>query len=141
MDLPAVCYGYLPSTIDTKWKIVVLRHQRAHILNWVEFYLILLISLYKALCSNDKLIIITAGTEVMDLPAVYKGFKIKIMDVHDKSTEKSESEALSASLSQRYTDSYHLIVNRSNPTANKLFVRPSYIALNCPSVHCLFSFA
>jgi hypothetical protein len=50
-----------------------------------------------ALCSNDKLIIITAGTEVMDLPAVYKGFKIKIMDVHDKSAEKSESEALSAS--------------------------------------------
>jgi hypothetical protein len=30
------------------------------------------------------LIIITAGTEVKGLPEEYKGFKIKIMDVHDK---------------------------------------------------------
>jgi hypothetical protein len=94
-----------------------------------------------ALCSNDKLIIITAGTEVMDLPAVYKGFKIKIMDVHDKSTEKSESEALSASLSQSYTDSYHIKVNISNSTANKLFDSHSNLALICPSVHRSFSFA
>jgi hypothetical protein len=35
------------------------------------------------LCSNDKLIIITAGTEVKGLPEEYKGFKIKIMDVHN----------------------------------------------------------
>jgi hypothetical protein len=47
---------------------------------------------------NDKLIIITAGTEVKGLPEEYKGFKIKIMDVHDKSTEKSEGETLSALL-------------------------------------------
>jgi hypothetical protein len=51
---------------------------------------------YTPLCSNDKLIIITSRTEVKGLPAEYKGFKIKIMDVHDKSTEKSESETLSA---------------------------------------------
>jgi hypothetical protein len=50
--------------------------------------------------------IITSRTEVKGLPAEYKGFKIKIMDVHDKSTEKSESETLLALLSQNCTDSY-----------------------------------
>jgi hypothetical protein len=94
-----------------------------------------------ALCSNDKLIIITSRTEVMGLPAVYKGFKIKIMDVHDKSTEKSESETLSALLSQNCTDSYHIKVNISNSTAKKLFDSHSNLALICPSVHRSFSFA
>jgi hypothetical protein len=93
------------------------------------------------LCSNDKLIIITAGTEVMDLPAEYKGFKIKIMDVHDKSTEKSESETLSALLAQNYADSYHIKVNISNTTAKILFDSHSNLALICPSVHRSFSFA
>jgi hypothetical protein len=94
-----------------------------------------------ALCSNDKLIIITAGTEVKGLPAIYKGFKIKIMDVHDKSTEKSESETLSALLAQNYTDSYHIKVKISNSTAKKLFDSHSNLALICPSVHRSFSFA
>jgi hypothetical protein len=93
------------------------------------------------LCSNEKLIIITAGTEVKGLPAEYKGFKIKIMDVHDKSTEKSESETLSALLSQNYTDSYHIKVKISNSTAKKLFDSHSNLALICPSVHRSFSFA
>ena len=93
------------------------------------------------LCSNDKLIIITAGTEVKGLPAEYKGFKIKIMDVHDKSTEKLEGETLSALLSQNYTDSYHIKVNISNSTAKKLFDSHSNLALICPSVHRSFSFA
>jgi hypothetical protein len=77
----------------------------------------------------------------MGLPAVYKGFKIKIMDVHDKSTEKSESETLSALLSQNCTDSYHIKVNISNSTAKKLFDSHSNLALICPSVHRSFSFA
>jgi hypothetical protein len=77
----------------------------------------------------------------MDLPAVYNGFKIKIMDVHDKSTEKSESETLSALLSQNCTDSYHIKVNISNSTAKKLFDSHSNLALICPSVHRSFSFA
>jgi hypothetical protein len=94
-----------------------------------------------ALCSKDKLIIITSRTEVKGLPAEYKGFKIKIMDVHDKSTEKSESETLSALLSQNYTDSYHIKVNISNSTAKKLFDNHSNLALICPSVHRSFSFA
>ena len=94
-----------------------------------------------ALCSNDKLIIITAGTEVKGLIAVYKGFKIKIMDVHGKSTEKSESETLSALLSQIYTDSHHIKVNISNTTAKKLFDSHSNLALICPSVQRSFSFA
>ena len=93
------------------------------------------------LCSNDKLIIITAGTEVKDLPAEYKGFKINIMGVQGKSTEKSESETLSALLSQNYTDSYHIKVNISNSTAKKLFDSHSNLALICPSVHRSFSFA
>jgi hypothetical protein len=94
-----------------------------------------------ALCSNDKLIIITSRTEVKGLPAVYKGFKIKIMDVHDKSTEKSESETLSALLSQNCTDSYHIKMNISNSTAKNLFDSHSNLALVCPSVHRSFSFA
>ena len=94
-----------------------------------------------ALCSNDKLIIITSRTEVKGLPAVYKGFKIKIMDVHDKSTEKSESETLSALLSQNCTDSYHIKVNISNSTAKKLFDSHSNLALICPSILRSFSFA
>ena len=94
-----------------------------------------------ALCSNDKLLIITSRAEVKGLPAEYKGFKIKIMDVHDKSTEKSESETLSALLSQNYTDSYHIKVNISNSTAKKLFDSHSNLALICPSVHKSFSFA
>jgi hypothetical protein len=54
---------------------------------------------------------------VFSVPAVYKGFKIKRIDVHDKSTEKSESETLSALLSNNYEDSYHIKVNISNSTA------------------------
>jgi hypothetical protein len=77
----------------------------------------------------------------MGLPAVYKGFKIKIMDVHDKSTEKSESETLSALLAQNYADSYHIKVNISNTTAKILFDSHSNLALICPSVHRSFSFA
>ena len=94
-----------------------------------------------ALCSNDKLIIITSRTEVKGLPTVYKGFKIEIMNVHDKSTEKSESETLLALLSQNCTDSYHIKVNISNSTAKKLFDSHSNLALICPSVHRSFSFA
>jgi hypothetical protein len=61
------------------------------------------------------------------------------MDVHDKSTEKSESETLSALLSQNCTDSYHIKVNISNSTAKKLFDSHSNLALICPSVHRSFS--
>ena len=93
------------------------------------------------LCSNDKLIIITAGAEVKGLPEEYKGFKIKIMNVHDKSTEKSEGETLSALLSKNYTDSYHIKVNISNTTAKKLFDSHSNLALICSGVHRSFSFA
>jgi hypothetical protein len=94
-----------------------------------------------ALCSNDKLIIITSRTEAKGLPAVYKGLKIKIMDVGGKSTEKSESETLSALLSQNYIDSYHIKVNISSTTAKTLFDSHSNLALICPSVHRSFSFA
>lgn len=88
----------------------------------------------ETLCSQKKLIIVSASNRIRGLPRVFRDFRIKILDQSRTNSKPTECENIIKRLSQFQKESFFLKMSVSSEIAENMFLNHSNLSLICPSV-------
>lgn len=88
----------------------------------------------ETLCSQQKLIIVSASNRIRGLPRVFRNFRIKILGQSRTNSKPNECENIIKRLSQFQKESFFLKMSLSSEIAENMFLSHSNLSLICPSV-------
>lgn len=88
----------------------------------------------KTLCSQQKLIIVSASNRIRGLPRVFRDFRVKKIDQSRPNPAASECKKIIKRLSQFQKESFFLKMSLSSEFAEDMFLNHRNLSLICPSV-------